>query len=54
MYHDEPLSATIIPYVFSACRITSDWPWKPASENAAFSRNRSPIGGSAAFVDDDA
>ena len=54
MYHDDPLSATIIPYVFNACRITSDSPWKPASEKLAFNRNRRPIGGSAAFVDDEA
>src|SRR5262249_27213859 len=54
MYHEEPLSATIIPYFFSAFRMTSDWPWNRDKSYDAFSRNRKPIGGSLGSVDDDA
>ena len=41
----EPLSATNMPYFFSAVRMISAAPWYGARLNDAFSRNRAPIGG---------
>ena len=46
MYQLDPLSARIIPYVFSACRTMRACRGKPEMSTLAFSRTRSPIGGS--------
>jgi CspA family cold shock protein len=45
MYQFEPLSATIIPYVFSAWRMTRAWSGKPEMSKLALSRTRRPMGG---------
>src|SRR5713226_1113178 len=45
MYQFEPLSATIMPYFFSARRITCIRGEKPEISNDALSRTRMPIGG---------
>jgi len=46
MYQFDPLSATIIPYVFSAWRTIRAWRGKPEMSTLAFRRTRRPIGGS--------
>lgn len=45
MYHDDPLSARIIPYFFSARRITWFAAENPEISKLAFSLIRIPIGG---------
>ena len=54
MYQFEPLSASSIPYVFRAWSTIRDCFGKPEISTDAFSRTRSPIGGSAGSSDDDA
>jgi hypothetical protein len=50
MYQFEPLSATIIPYFFSAATITCDCGHVQPSVKLAFIRRRRPIGGRFASV----
>ena len=50
MYQFDPLSATIIPYFFSARRITWLAGEKPEILNEAFRRTRIPIGGRLGLV----
>jgi hypothetical protein len=50
MYQFDPLSARIIPYVFSACATIRAWGGSDAMSTLPFSRTRSPIGGSDASV----
>ena len=45
MNHAEPLSLSIIPYFFSARRITCTSAGKPEMSKFAFKRNRCPMGG---------
>ena len=45
-----PLSARIMPYFFSAVRITWFAGENPEMSKLAFSRNRMPIGGASASV----
>ncbi len=49
-----PLSATIIPYFFSAVSTTRAWPVYDDTSKLAFNRNRRPMGGRFGSVDDDA
>ena len=53
-YQFEPLSARIIPYVFSAWSTMRACFGKPEMSTLAFSRTRRPIGGSDGSSDDDA
>src|SRR4051794_11395765 len=46
MYQAEPTSATIAPWVLSACRITRTGLGKRVMFTDDFSRNQAPIGGS--------
>ena len=46
MNPEEPLSATTSPWVRIARRITLAWAGNPPMSTPAFSRSRSPIGGS--------
>jgi len=50
----DPLSARIIPYVFSAWSTIRACRGKPEMSTLSFSRTRSPIGGSDGSSDDDA
>ena len=45
MYHEEPLSARIMPYFLRAVRITLLSLEKPEMSKLAFKRKRWPIGG---------
>jgi len=47
----DPLSATIIPYVFSAWATMRACRGKREMSTAAFSRTRKPIGGSAGSLE---
>ena len=47
-----PLSATIMPYVFSACRITRSSRGKWLISMSAFNRSRRPIGGRFGSLDE--
>src|SRR5881397_3414785 len=49
-YQFEPLSASIIPWVFRACRMTRFSALKPEMSTLALSRTRVPIGGAEALV----
>jgi hypothetical protein len=54
MYQLDPLSARIIPYVFSAWSTMRVCLGKPEMSTLAFSRTRRPIGGSEGSFDDEA
>src|ERR1700692_753299 len=49
MYIEDPLSAMIIPYFFSAVRITWFAAENPEMSKPALSRRRMPIGAASAF-----
>ena len=53
-YQLEPLSARIIPYVFSAWSTIRACLGKPEMSTPAFNLTRSPIGGNDGSSDDDA